>query len=532
MHRSRSATIILAAVVLVLLAGTPVAAQTSTSRPSSTSSSTTSSIDRGTGRSTTTTDAAPDTPETPAPNRRRPDEVPRAPIPIDDDPRVAPELAYVIVDGSDYSRAVDAFRATEDRLRQAEDAIHVAEDGIQEAQGRIDRAVDDYNKTVAQLADLLQAVPRLEGQINQATRRKAKSEKKVADVRLHLRDLAVDQYVKGGLGGPPEGQLSLSKVNEEGSRRILVDTVQRDRLIELRTNLEVIQDQATLITNAQNELAQVRQRIATTERRRDQFDADRQQGERERTDAIANRDRKVSDRDSVIDDLKDRKKDIADARLTADVPGLDFPFVVLNAYVRAAGIKAREDPSCGIRWTALAGIGKTESNHGTFGGARVDGDGNIDKPIYGIALDGSNGTASIGDSDGGEIDGDPNGDRAAGPMQFIPSSWRHYGRDANLDGKIDIQNLNDAALAAAGLLCDKGPGLEVDAGLRRAFFSYNPDQRYVSIVLGRVHGYDDFILPWPADTPPAAPTETIPPPPGIAAPTTSTTSTTAPPLGR
>src|SRR5207253_2660865 len=141
-----------------------------------------------------------------------------------------------------------------------------------------------------------------------------------------------------------------------------------------------------------------------------------------------------------------RRKGIADARLTSDIEGIDFPFVVLNAYVHAAKVMAAERPSCGIQWNTLAAVGRTESRHGTYAGGTVDADGRVTKPIYGPSLDGTNGTALVADTDHGEIDDDPDADRAAGPMQFIPGTWKRWARDGNGDGKADPQNLYDASL--------------------------------------------------------------------------------------
>ena len=58
---------------------------------------------------------------------------------------------------------------------------------------------------------------------------------------------------------------------------------------------------------------------------------------------------------------------------------------------------------------------------------------------------------------------------AMGWMQFIPSSWKTYGVDANGDGKKDPYNPVDAIFAAARYL--KAAGAEQD--LRRAIFAYN-----------------------------------------------------------
>jgi murein DD-endopeptidase MepM/ murein hydrolase activator NlpD len=70
---------------------------------------------------------------------------------------------------------------------------------------------------------------------------------------------------------------------------------------------------------------------------------------------------------------------------------------------------------------------------------------------------------------------------ALGWMQFIPSSWRAYGVDANKDGRKDPYNPVDAIFAAARYL--KAAGVEKD--LRRAIFAYNHADWYVDSVLLR-----------------------------------------------
>ena len=110
---------------------------------------------------------------------------------------------------------------------------------------------------------------------------------------------------------------------------------------------------------------------------------------------------------------------------------------------------------------------------------------------FGPRLDGTiAGTATIADSDGGRIDGDPVWDRAAGPMQFIPTSWQAYGEDGNSDRVADPQNLFDAALAAAAHLCGRQPtDLTQPAALRAALFGYNPSAAYVGDVTGWADRY-------------------------------------------
>ena len=70
---------------------------------------------------------------------------------------------------------------------------------------------------------------------------------------------------------------------------------------------------------------------------------------------------------------------------------------------------------------------------------------------------------------------------ALGWMQFMPSTWKAYGTDANGDGKKDPYNPVDAIFAAAKYL--KAAGAETD--LRRAIFAYNHADWYVESVLMR-----------------------------------------------
>ena len=70
---------------------------------------------------------------------------------------------------------------------------------------------------------------------------------------------------------------------------------------------------------------------------------------------------------------------------------------------------------------------------------------------------------------------------ALGWMQFIPSSWRAYGVDANKDGVKDPYNPVDAIFAAARYL--HAAGYEED--VRRAIFAYNHADWYVDSVMLR-----------------------------------------------
>jgi murein DD-endopeptidase MepM/ murein hydrolase activator NlpD len=70
---------------------------------------------------------------------------------------------------------------------------------------------------------------------------------------------------------------------------------------------------------------------------------------------------------------------------------------------------------------------------------------------------------------------------ALGWMQFMPSTWKQYGVDANDDGLKDPFNPVDAIFAAARYLRAAG----ADKDLRRAIFAYNHADWYVDSVLLR-----------------------------------------------
>jgi hypothetical protein len=165
-----------------------------------------------------------------------------------------------------------------------------------------------------------------------------------------------------------------------------------------------------------------------------------------------------------------------------------IPNVALNAYRVAAARLATVQPGCGIDWALLAGIGREESDHGRFAGARLNADGTSTPPIIGIPLDG-HGTALIPDTDHGRLDGDTTYDRAVGPMQFIPSTWAAYGSDATGDGIADVFNINDAALTSARYLCAAGGDLRTHAGQVAAVLAYNHSDQYLAQVLALAEAY-------------------------------------------
>lgn len=179
------------------------------------------------------------------------------------------------------------------------------------------------------------------------------------------------------------------------------------------------------------------------------------------------------------------------------VRGLGIPLAALDAYLRAEGALLFERGGCGLQWWMLAGIGRVESNHGRSGGTQLVANGDTSPRIIGIALDGAPGVAAIGDTDGGLLDGDAAWDRAVGPMQFIPSTWRRYAADGNGDGRRDPHNVYDAALAAGRYLCTAAGHRGDDASLTRAYLAYNHSDEYAAKVLYLAREYQARGLPRP-----------------------------------
>jgi membrane-bound lytic murein transglycosylase B len=177
------------------------------------------------------------------------------------------------------------------------------------------------------------------------------------------------------------------------------------------------------------------------------------------------------------------------------VAGLGIPLATLDAYLRAEAALAFERPQCEVQWWMLAGIGRVESNHGRYGGAQLIANGDTAPRIIGIALDGAPGVAAIADSDGGIWDGDVTWDRAVGPMQFIPGTWRRYQADGNGDGASDPNNVYDAAYGAGRYLCNAAGRMGDDATLTRAYLAYNHSDTYAAHVLNLARTYQTLGIP-------------------------------------
>jgi hypothetical protein len=203
-----------------------------------------------------------------------------------------------------------------------------------------------------------------------------------------------------------------------------------------------------------------------------------------------------------------------------------IPAAALAAYQRAEAVINSADKSCNLTWQLVAAIGRVESDHGRFGGNALDSDGIARPGIIGIALDGTNNTALIRDTDAGAFDDDTRFDRAVGPMQFIPSTWSAVGVDADGDGERNPQDIDDAALGSAVYLCSGDDDLSTLSGQRDAVFRYNRSDSYVDLVLSVAANYLEgdfmsvpngttaagFLTPLPGFTPNGGPRDTGPSP--------------------
>ena len=136
----------------------------------------------------------------------------------------------------------------------------------------------------------------------------------------------------------------------------------------------------------------------------------------------------------------------------------DIPKVALDAYMSAS-------KTTGVDWVYIAALGKVESDHGRHGGRTLDANGDVGpSPILGVPT-------KYG--------------RAEGPMQFLTATFKAYGKDGNNDGKVNAQNIYDAALAAGFYL--KASGAPGD--MEKAIFAYNHATWYVNDVVKQAEAY-------------------------------------------
>ncbi|MGH9246280.1 MAG: lytic murein transglycosylase [Acidimicrobiales bacterium] len=377
--------------------------------------------------------------------------------PADPDvPAVAPELAGVPVDDLAVQRANESRRATAAALTQAQQTRAGAE---------------------ARMAELQTEDARLAAVIDTETARRDAAAEEAEHARRGVRDIAIASYIHGDPSAVVATLLDDPNGGTEArGQHLVLSEVSAARLDEFSEAMDERRAARRAIDDATEARAEGRAELATV---------------------TATLEQAAADEERLTGELADRQLHLDRARATATVTGTDLTLVALDAYWRAQQALAADRPDCGLPWWALAGIGRAESHHGNFRGTVLEPDGETSTPIVGIALDGNNGTRHIPDSDDGTLDGDTEFDRAVGPMQFIPSTWRRHSRDANGDGRIDPHNIYDASLTAGHYLCAGGAAMVDEAGLRAGFFRYNHSQSYVDTVLALAYSYRDAALPVP-----------------------------------
>ena len=166
-----------------------------------------------------------------------------------------------------------------------------------------------------------------------------------------------------------------------------------------------------------------------------------------------------------------------------------IPVVAVQAYGYAELVAARTAPNCHLSWTTIAAIALVESGHGSANGAVLGADGSVQPAIYGLPLDGKGGRSLIRDTDQGAVDGDATYDRAIGPLQFLPATWKEMMVDADNSGAADPHDIDDASLAAALYLCKGGRDLAKADAWWAAILSYNALRPYAQKVFDAANSY-------------------------------------------
>ena len=415
----------------------------------------------------------------------------------------------VSVETEQHLRAVSAVATAEQALQVAGEDIISEEQSIRSSSARIEAAGGEVDVLESQIADLLDEIERINAIDDAEIAERVRLD---GDIDLHeeaIAEFAIQAFIGAGdsLATIAADPLSLEPV----TRKVITDEAresQRDAIVVLDG----------LVQESNDRRAALARELETAEASTRSGRASVALLEREISDLRTG----INDSRNQISELGEREVELADIiedateftevtalrfqvsyhrRLEEFVAGTDLPLVALNAYVRASRSLAVEDPGCGIHWSQLAGIGRIESLHGYFGDSTLDINGQTTDPIRGLALDGrvlSGGgsnvpdatgrtqttstvsrLALIRDTDNGVLDGDTEFDRAVGPMQFIPTTWRLYDdSDGNGDATVDPQNVYDATLAAARYLCDAPGSMLTAEGEQRAYFAYNHDFAY------------------------------------------------------
>lgn len=163
-----------------------------------------------------------------------------------------------------------------------------------------------------------------------------------------------------------------------------------------------------------------------------------------------------------------------------------IPERALRGYAFAA-LRTSQDSGCGLGWPTLAALGAVLSDHGRAQGSVIDDNGTTTVPLRGLNLITPETPMEVPDTDEGRVDGDPTRDIPVGPMQIMPSRWEQYAASATGVAP-DIDNIDDAALTTAAMLCaagDLGNSESWDSAVK----GIDPDPEFVKAVHAKAEEY-------------------------------------------
>ncbi len=408
---------------------------------------------------------------------------------------------------------------------------------------RVLQIVDTLQLEIGRINEAIVArQPELDLLLDQISRQETQIER--LDGEIETYELAIAEFaISAFIGEDTSTELLFAEGSTDlNAGRIVTDEVRQEQRLQLSIRRDEVAQRETTIAGLEADLTSLREEMNALRHERAELGTKQGQAEQLTNETAA------------------RYQVALHERLPHFVADTDLPYVALNAYVIAARTLETEDPSCGIDWSMLAGIGRIESLHGYFGDSTLDINGSTTTDIRGLPLDGrilsggehlSEGasapaatgrteettitvapapapaepaeggdapaSADLGggdqdtapsvpapapvikrlalilDTDDGVLDGDTTYDRAVGPMQFIPSTWRLYDADGNADEETDPQNIYDAALASARYLCAATTTMTTTEGEQRAYFAYNHDLDYSADVTAQARRYRNLL---------------------------------------
>lgn len=163
-----------------------------------------------------------------------------------------------------------------------------------------------------------------------------------------------------------------------------------------------------------------------------------------------------------------------------------IPQRALQAYAYAAYAVEKED-GCSIGWPTIAALGAVLTNHGRHENASINEDGKTTLPLRAVAP-AAGGKDSVPDTDGGDIDGDSTQDIPVGPMQLMPSRWEQYGVAVEPGDQPNPDQIDDAALTTAKILCTAGDLSTPEVWLT-AMSEFNPHHVFLKAVYDKAEEY-------------------------------------------